>query len=533
MISSERFAALEKRITELEQENNRIVVLEQENKCLQDTVAYLTRKLFGKSSEKTSALSVGQVSLFDESLFNEVEVQADSKAAEPDLIKEADNYKKKRYKGQRKDFVKDLPHIKKVYRLALEERSCKTCGTELLSVGEEFVRSELEFIPAQVRVIDYYRETFECRICRKNDKPYMEKSPLPDPVLLHSLASPSTIAWVIHQKFVNAIPLYRQEKEWQMLGVTLSRATMANWLMISARDWLMPVVQLLHQKMLEENYLHADETPVQVLQEEGRKNTTDSYMWVYSTGQYANHPIRIFEYQPGRSGSYPKKFLKGFEGYLHTDAYSGYNKVEKITRCFCWTHLRRNFVDALPKDTKDPEAEVAAQGIAFCNKLFEIEQSLTKLSGEKRKEQRLKQEPPVLDAFWSWVNSCQQKTLPKSAIGKALIYAQNQKEGLMNYLKDGNCSISNNLAENSIRPFTIGRKNWLFSGSPKGAAASAAIYSLIETAKANGLNPYRYLTLILEDLPGFPFLQHPEILEMYLPWNPQIQDQCSSGKTCV
>ncbi len=312
MTISEQIATFEKRITELEQENKR----------LHDTVANLTRKLFGKSSEKTATLSLGQVSLFDE-----VESQADPKLEEPDLKKEADNYRKKRFKGQRKENLKDLEHIKRVYRLAKDDRLCETCGDELVPVGEEFVRSELEFIPAQVRVIDYYRETLECRTCRKNDKPYMEKSTVPDPVILHSMASASTIAWVMHQKFVNAIPLHRQEKEWQMLGAHISRATMANWILVAARDWLTPLVELLHKKMLQEYNLHVGETTVLVMREEGRKNTTDSYMWVYSTGQYAKQPIRIFEYQPGRGGGYPKRFLKGFEGYLHTDAYTGYNKV--------------------------------------------------------------------------------------------------------------------------------------------------------------------------------------------------------------
>jgi transposase len=523
MTVSERMATFEKRITELEQENKR----------LHNTIEYLTRKLFGKSSEKTAVLSLGQVSLFEEeeSFFDEAESKANPEVGEPDLSKEADNYRKKRFKGQRKELLKDLEHVKKVYRLAEEDRTCDTCGDGLAPVGEEFVRSELEFIQAQVRVIDYYRETMECRTCRKNDNPYMEKSPIPDPVILHSMASPSTIAWVMHQKFVNAIPLYRQEKEWQMLGVSLSRATMSNWILAAARDWLIPLVDLLHQQILQENYLHVDETTVSVMQEEGRKNTTDSYMWVYSTGQYAKHSIRIFEYQPGRGGSYPRKFLKGFEGYLHTDAYAGYNKVPKITRCLCWAHVRRKFVNILPKDTKAPEAAMASQGIAFCNQLFAIEKSLQNDSIDERKEKRLKQEIPILEAFWAWADSLRRQVPPKSVIGEALNYAQNQKDGLMNYLKDGHCSISNNLAENSIRPFTIGRKNWLFSGSPKGAAASAAVYSLIETAKANGLNPYSYLEFLLQDLPGLPFRQYPEILEDYLPWNSQIQTRCKKNKT--
>lgn len=499
---------------------NCISQLELENKRLHDTVEYLTRKLFGRSSEKTSAIALGQISLFDET-----EILADPKAPEPDL-KEVLGYRRKKFKGQRMELLKDIPHDKRLCTLAKEDRFCETCGTALVSVGEEFIRTEIEFIPAKVRVIDYYRETFECRTCRKNGNLYMEKSPMPYPVIQHSMASPSTVAWVMHQKFVNALPLYRQEKEWESLGVSLSRATMANWILVASRDWLTPVVDLMHKKLLKEEHLHVDETTVQVMNEEGRKNTTDSYMWVYATGQHSKNPIRIFEYQPGRSGKYPEEFLKEFKGYLHTDAYSGYNKVSGITRCLCWTHLRRYFVDALPKDIQSPEATIPSQGIGYCNKLFEIEKALEKLSREERKSERLKQEKPVLDAFWSWINFNKTKVLPKSKLSEALKYALNQKKELMNYLKDGNCSISNNLAENSIRTFTIGRKNWLFSGSPKGAAASATVYSIIESAKANGLNPYKYLYYIFSELPGVQFGQHPEFLEDYLPWSPEVQESC-------
>lgn len=510
MIEAEKVKTLEKRITELEQEN----------KLLHDTVDYLTRKLFGRSTEKTSSLSLGQMSIFDEA-----ETQADPKAEEPDL-KEVEGYRRKKFKGQRMELLKDIPHDKRLCTLVEEDRFCEICNTPLVSVGEEFVRTEIEFIPAKVRVIDYYRETFECRTCRKNGDPYMEKSPMPYPVIQHSMASPSTVAWVMHQKFVNALPLYRQEKEWKTLGVNLNRATMANWILAASRDWLMPLVELMHQKLLQEKYLHADETTVQVMNEEGRKNTTDSYMWVYSTGQHCQHPIRIFEYQPGRSGKYPQEFLKGFKGFLHTDAYSGYKKVTEITRCLCWTHVRRNFVDALPKDINSPEATFPSQGITYCNKLFEIEKILENLSSEQRKSERLKQEKPVLDAFWAWIDSTRSKVLPKSKLSEALNYALNHKKDLMTYLEDGSCSISNNLAENSIRPFTIGRKNWLFSGSPKGAAASATVYSIIESAKANGLNPYKYLNFIFKELPGVQFSQYPEFLEDYLPYNPEVQETC-------
>lgn len=349
----------------------------------------------------------------------------------------------------------------------------------MVKVGEEFVRTEVQFIPAKLKVIDHYRETYECRSCRKNGTPYMEKAPVPYPPVLHSLASASTITWLIHQKFELSIPLYRQEKEWEALGLRLSRATMSNWLLVVYRDWLVHIVHRLKLELLKQRYLHIDETHVQVLKEPGRKNTSDSYMWVYCSIRDAVNPIRYFEYQPGRSGKYPEAFLREYEGYIHTDAYSGYNAVSGVKRCLCYTHLRRAFVDALPKDIHNSEASKPAIG-----------------------------------------------ELPKSKLSKAFHYALNNREGFWNYLEDGNCSISNSLAENCIRPFVIGRKNWLFSGSPKGAEASAGIYTLVETAKANGLAPMKYIKYILSDMPGSAFLEHPEYLDDYLPWNPLVKEFC-------
>ncbi|MHC1748078.1 MAG: IS66 family transposase [Cellulosilyticaceae bacterium] len=499
----------------------RIIELEDENKRLHETVAYLTRKLYGSSSEKTSVLGIeDQISL-----FNEAEIEAMDSAPEPTLD-DVVNYRKKKFKGQREELLKDLPREKRLCSLVKEDRFCEHCDSELHSIGEEFVRTEIEFIPAKVRVIDYYREAFECRSCRKKGEPHVEKAPMPYPVIQHSYASPSTVAWVIHQKYEMAIPLYRQEKEWATLGVKLSRATMSKWIMVAHRDWLSPIIDLLHQKLLENYYLHCDETPVQVLQEPGRKNTTDSYMWVYSTAKHSTHPIRFFDYQPGRGGKYPQAFLQNFKGYLHTDAYAGYNKVDGVTQCFCWSHVRRKFVDALPKNLESPESTIPAKAIKFINKLFKIEQELENASAEKRQKERLEQAKPELKAFWSWAEKTAPTVLPKSKLGEAFGYAFNHKEGLMTYLEDGNCSISNNLSENSIRPFTIGRKNWLFSGSPKGATASAGVYTLIQTAKANGLNPTKYIAYILKDIPGSAFMEYPEFLEEYMPWDLLVQKFC-------
>ena len=227
---------------------DRITELETENLLLLEKVGFLTKKLYGRTTEQTSSLGLeGQMSLFDEA-----ESFADSSAPEPDL-NDVLSYRRKKRRGQKEELLKDLPHEKKLCTLAEEDRFCEACGTPLISVGEEFVRTEIEFIPAKVRVIDYYRETFECRKCRKDGMDYMEKSPMPYPVIQHSYASSGAIAWIIHQKYELAVPLYRQEKEWETLGVGLTRATMSNWILTSYRDWLSPIVELLHKKLLDVN----------------------------------------------------------------------------------------------------------------------------------------------------------------------------------------------------------------------------------------------------------------------------------------
>ena len=496
--------------------------LEQQIRLLKEQVDFLTRKLYGTKSEKTSTLEIeGQMSL-----FNEIESSADPDAPEPDLVEVEKHLRKRKYAGQREELVKNIPHSKVLHTMDEREQICEKCGSTMVKVGEEFVRTEVQFIPAKLKVVDHYRETYECRSCRKKRTPYMEKAPVPYPPVMHSLASASTLAWLIHQKFELGIPLYRQEKEWEALGFRLSRATMSNWLLVVYRDWLQHIVHRLRQELLNQRYLHIDETHVQVLKEPGRKNTSDSYMWVYCSMKGAENPIRYFEYQPGRGGKYPEAFLKGYEGYIHTDAYSGYNGLTGVKRCLCYTHLRRAFVDALPKDVHTPEASKPAEAILWLNKLFNIEAELEDLSPEQKKKERLIREKPLLEAFWAWTEKSAASELPKSKLSKAFYYALNNRQEFFNYLEDGHCSISNSLAENCIRPFVIGRKNWLFAGSPKGAAASAGIYTLVETAKANGLAPMKYLKYILADMPGSTFLEHPEYLDDYLPWNPIVKELC-------
>ena len=462
--------------------------LEQQVRLLREQVDFLTRKLYGTKSEKTSALEIeGQMSLFDE-----IESCADPDAHEPDLVEVEKHLRKRKYAGQREKLIKDIPRSKVLHTIDEREQICERCGSAMVKVGEEFVRTEVQFIPASLKVV-------ECRACRKNGTPYMEEL---------------------------GIPLYRQEKEWEALGLSLSRATMSNWLLCVYRDWLSHVVGHLRQELLKQEYLHIDETHVQVLKEPGKKNTSDSYMWVYCSIRDCKRPIRYFEYQPGRGGKYPEAFLKGYTGYIHTDAYSGYNGVKGVTRCLCYTHLRRAFVDALPKDIHGPEASKPSEAVLRLNKLFEMEKELDGLPPEQKKKERLNREKPLLEAFWSWAEISSVSELPKSKLHTAFQYALNNRQEFFNYLEDGNCSISNSLAENCIRPFVIGRKNWLFAGSPKGAAASAGIYTLVETAKANGLDAMKYIKYILSDMPGSTFLENPEYLDDYLPWDPMVQERC-------
>ena len=525
MTESEMIIQLQEKI---DAQNKTIENLEIKLQGANQNIEFLLKKLYGRKTEKTSVIDgqliIGEISL---GLFNEAEVNQDPKVLEP--VPFGKPKKKTRAGYKRKEIFKNLPQENRIYSLEESERDCPNCGEKLEVVGKKLIRSEIKYIPAEISIVNIYEESYECRKCKKEGRPSIFNPYTPEPVLQHSYATASSVAWTMYQKFVQAVPLYRQEKEWKRMGFPISRATLSNWIMKTSEEWLIPVVEKLHEELLKEKYLHADETPVQVLNEEGKKNTTKSYMWVYSTSVNSEHGIRIFQYGSGRAGENAKNFLKGFNGYLHTDAYSGYGKVEDIKRCLCWAHVRRYFTDACPKDMKSPEATLPATGIAYCNQLFEWERKFKNLLPEERKSKRLEKEKPILEAFWSWAESSIKDVLPKSKIGTALKYAINHKEELETYLEDGNCVISNNIAENSIRPFTVGRKSWEFCGSPKGAKASACVYSLVETAKANGLNPYKYLEFLLSRIPGSDFRSNPEVLESMLPWNSTIQKTCKAN----
>ncbi|MGL4799411.1 MAG: IS66 family transposase, partial [Cellulosilyticaceae bacterium] len=457
---------------------------------LNETVNYMKKKLFGASSEKSKKIEVVQG---QQNFFNEIEAHVDPSVTEPaiETILVANTKKSRKKKATREELLDQLPIIEVLCQLAPEDKFCSYCNTEMTVLGKKFVREELRITPAKVERIHYIQQTMICPQCKDDDVPVILTAKAPEPLIKHSLASPSTVAHVMYQKFVNAMPLYRQSKDWEQMGVKLPRATLANWVNKCGLDYLQPIYDHLHELLCKREFINADETPCQVLKEDGKAATSKSYMWLYASGNDGLPAIRLYEYQPGRSGKYPVAFLNGFAGYLCCDGYSGYNALENVTRCGCLAHMRRYWHEAIPatrlgKNTPQLPLIPAEIGLAYCNKLFELERDYMSLEPDERKQRRLHTESPVWEAYWAWIET----VCPTggSRLAKAVTYAKNQKPYMENYLLDGRCSISNNLAENIARPYAVGRKNFLFHDTVKGAKASAIIYSLIETAKANNIN---------------------------------------------
>ena len=379
----------------IEHLENTIKDLQSQVNNLTEMVMLLRKEKFGPSSEKTPKQVDGQLSL-----FNEVEVEADASVPEP-ISKEVKGYVRKNPKTKREEIIKDLPVREILCETAKEEQYCDHCNSTLRPIGKEVVREELEYIPAKLQIVRYVRMSYECPRCKHTEHPFIKKALTPTSLMNHSLASPSSVANVMYQKYVNSVPLYRQEKEWERMGLSLSRATMANWVIRCSQDYLMPVVAHLQKKLLERDIIHCDETPVQVLKEEGKKPQTKSYMWLYRTGDDDKPPVILYDYQPSRNGDHAVVFLKDFKGFVHSDGYSGYNKLTGITRCGCWAHLRRKFIEAIPKKTGTDEPLTNAEiGRDYCNQLFEIERDLKHLSPAERKSKRLELEKPILEAFW-------------------------------------------------------------------------------------------------------------------------------------
>lgn len=502
----------------LEAANKANEAVAQERDNLKEEVSLLKKKLFGSSSEKRSVEIPGQLNLFDEAETEQSAIVAE--VEELDATTPAPTRKTKGRKTNAERF-KGIP-IEKVYLdLSEEEKVCAKCGTPLELIGEEFVRREIKFVPARIKVLEYYSKNYKCPTCEYRELPCIFKGKTGKAHMIHGMASAGTVAWVMYQKFCNGLPFKRQEADWKQYGLTISRASMANWTIQNAEDFFQPMYDYFHRKLLEREFLMADETPVQVLHEEGRRAETKSYMWLFRTGEDGGIPIILYKYSPTRAGETAVNFLEGYKGYLMCDGYSGYNKMKDARRTTCWAHIRRYFTEAIPKGKENDLNQPAVQAVVYIDKLFRMENAMK--NGQKSfdaiKKLRLEKEKPVIEGFLAWLET--QKPVRGSRMDKAVTYVMNRKEILMNYMEDGRCSFSNNLSENSIRPFTVGRKNWLFHDTPKGAQSSAIVYTMVEMAKANGVNVYHYLTYLLEKLPNDRMSD--EELDALSPWNPELK----------
>ena len=511
-----RVAELEKQKAELEEKVRR----------LEEMVRLANHRKFGASSEKTPS---GQETL---DLFNEAEVFAD--IAEPDAV-EVIPTPRKQTRTRQQSFDR-LPQETIPHDLPKEEQICPCCGGPLHEIGKETTR-KLKVVPAQLIVENHIQTKYSCRACAKDPeaKTLVLEAPIPANAFPGSIASPSLVSYIVCQKYLEGLPLYRQEQAFERIGIDLSRQTMANWV-IAASAVLQPIFDRLKQDLLLHDILYADETTLQVLHESGRDAQTQSYMWLYRTGRYpTDGPIVLYDYQTSRAGEHARQFIGNFQGFLLTDGHNGYDKMpDGITNAGCWAHARRYFTEALaalPKGAivaKNAKPTLAHAGLDFCNKLFAIERDLHDLSPEERHAARLVRSEPLLERFRTWLDANADSVTPKSHTGKAITYCRNQWLKLVVFLRDGRLEIDNNRSERSIKPFVIGRKNWLFSNTPSGARASAVIYSVMQTAKENGLNPFQYLIYLFENLPpsGTHEKISPELIDSLLPWSESLPDSC-------
>ena len=463
---------------------------------LEERIRFFQKELFGRKTEKRPVESQGR----QLHLFNEAEALVPEEEVEEKPLKVPAHTRRR---PRRKPLPADLPRVDVIHDIDEEQKIC-SCGAELSRIGEE-VSEKLDIIPAKIQVVRHIRYKYACKSCEgvESEEPAVKIAPAPVQLIPKGLATAGLVAYIAVAKYSDALPLYRQEKIFSRMGIDLSRSTMAGW-MVKAAESCDPVLQLLQCELLSGPLINADETPLQVLDEPGRANTTKSYMWVFRGGSPGKEVV-YYRYSPTRSGDVPREVLQDYRGYLQTDAYSAYEGLEGPVRLVgCFAHVRRYFVRAVEargkKSNKTGSAEVA---LDYIRKLYALEKAANRqeLSASQRYEFRKDKAEGILEEFKAWLDKLKGMTPPKGLLGKAIGYARNHWPKLIRYVEDGHITPDNNAAENAIRPFVVGRKNWLFAGHPNGAHASAALFSLIETAKACGLEPYAYLRFLFTKIP--------------------------------
>jgi transposase len=483
----------------------RLGLLEEENR-------WLKGQLFGRSTEQTPVEERNPDQAW---LFNEAEALAQAAERAPLSVTIPAH---ERGKGGRKKLSAALPRVDVVHDLPDEQKVCAADGAQLTRIGEE-ISEQLDYQPAKVRVIRNIRPKYACPCCQIG----VAIAPVPAQLLPKSLATPSLLAHITTAKFVDGTPLYRQESQFARLGVPLGRATMAGWMIKLGGTHVVPMVNLLHELMLEDPLIHCDETRLQVLKSD-KAPTADHWIWVRASGPPGRR-IVLFNYDASRAGAVPKRLLDGYQGILLTDGYEAYESVAQalqLTHAGCFAHVRRKFDEARKAtNAADSKAKVALE---FIRELYLVEKALwdkdQPLSPEHRVRVRSQLSAPIMAKFHAWLEALAPQVLPQSLLGKAVRYTLGQWPKLTTFLTHGEVPLDNNRCENAIRPFVVGRKGWLFSDTVKGALASANLYSIVETAKANGVEPHAYLSLLFARLPHATTVADFEAL---LPWNVKAQ----------
>ena len=521
---------LEKKVIELQ---SKLDAAEMMNNWYLEQYKAMLQKKYGQSSEAGYA---GQLSFDDLNLINEAEAFVKQPDTEPDteeLLKgeqAAIVYKKNKKRKQ----TACLPVVTDTFELTSQEQVCPKCGAALHKVKDE-VRVEIEVIPAQTRVHKYVSAVYSCRNCSAEGKGiFVTASGAPKALIRNSVASPSLVADIITKKYVDATPFYRQEKNCTNYSIPITRNNMCNWSMDVAEDYFTVLVNRMKKILYADGVIHCDETFTEVLHEKDRTASAKSYVWVTTSSKYRDdHPMAIYNYRPGRSQADAREVLKGYKGYIMCDGYKVYDTLPlkgrhgeepmDVKPVACLVHVRRKFADALKLVKPEDRAGTgAALAVAKLQRIFETDNKLKDMPVKDRQRERQGELKLLLDDFFAWAKGECDVSLPKTHYGLALNYALEQKDKVMRVLEDGRLELENNRAERAVKPFVIGRKNWLFSNTPAGADASCTLYGVVETAKLNGLIPFEYLKYVMETIRGRKITE--ELIDGLLPWSENIPE---------
>ena len=511
---------------QMEQQTELIKMLKLEIESLSEKLSLSNTRQFAPSTE--AGLTDGeQLSIYSLG-FNEAEALAEEALPQEPEMEEVTSYRRKKKAGKREADLSGYPVEEVTHELSEEE--LKDLFPNGYTVLPDEVYKKLEMIPSTFKVMEHHVKVYKGRDGR------IIKAPRPKEMISNSIATPSLVSAIINAKYVNAVPLYRQEQEYKRNDVNISRQTMANWCILSSERHLSLIADRLKQELIKSHVLHADETPVTVIKD-GREGTHKNYMWVYRTGEMCKaNPVVIYDYQKTRKADAPREMLGAFQGKLVCDGYQVYHGMEDdmadITVCGCWAHARRPFAEVVKSMGKEK-----AKGTAAYEALLQIEQiyrkdnELRRLPAKERKRKRRLLVKPLVDGFFQWAKEEQLNVLPSSKTAKGLQYCLNQEKYLRKFITDPEVPLDNNPAERAIRPFCVGKKNWVLIDAINGARASAVLYSIVETAKANNLKPYNYFKHLLTEIPKHMDDTDLEFLEELLPWSDYLPDDCRKKNT--